>query len=164
MVPKIEASTGREAGSRWHLRLLQRPPQRPPDNHQAGWHEIATQSERPQRPWLAVPAREEWAVKQRIASAFFSLHHNFPAFSFPLQSRHHHHRHCHLPLFWCIPQPPPHTVISGFFPTLSSAPSSLILSPPSPHQVLHFPLGALPPLFLDAFLGNWWELSLAAAN
>lgn len=26
VVPKIEASTGREAGSRWHLRLSPRPP------------------------------------------------------------------------------------------------------------------------------------------
>lgn len=31
MVLKIEASTGREAGRRWHLRLLRSPPQRLPD-------------------------------------------------------------------------------------------------------------------------------------
>lgn len=36
MVPKIEASTGREAGSRWHLRLPPRPPQRLPDKRVGG--------------------------------------------------------------------------------------------------------------------------------
>ena len=45
MVLKIEASTGREAGSRWHLRLLRSPPQWLPDKCLGGRHVDAARPE-----------------------------------------------------------------------------------------------------------------------
>lgn len=87
VVPKIETSTGRETGSRWHLRLLQRPPQRPPDKRQEGWREIVTQPNEPQRHRLDVSAEgETMDSKSKGQECLLFPPSGPPSFLFPLCS------------------------------------------------------------------------------
>lgn len=127
VVPKIETSTGREAGSRWHLRLLRSPPRGPPDNQQAAWVGVRLQ------PSPRGHKRTGWMFRGRGKEIggppFPSL--TPPALFFPSPC---------LPtslLFVIAPQPPPHTMPSASFITLSRAPPSPtpvpISSFPSPH-------------------------------